>query len=361
MEQRRRLIWVIDCPSPYNTHLLEAVAADPDIDLSVYFVKSGVESHPWQRNGIRGFSFSVLNRRKLIDWSFVRVAYRRDRPFMIVGGWSEPTLLLSLAFTRLPFALWTDTPRPRKSGVSLREFIRSAWLKRTLERATYVMGTGKPALKSLALMGTSPEKLVDFPYFVDLDGFARSRRPPRREHLVFVSSGRLESAKGFDLSLRALAEAYNGRPERFKYRIAGIGSCEQELRQLARTLGIEKSVEFLGWLEADQLPDLYDTGDVLLHPARVEPYGVTILEAMASGLVILASDQTNAAVDRIDHGVQGYLHKTGKAESLAEQIRAILVDELDLGKMQTAARSRAHEWPVSRGVSIVKAMMQRSS
>jgi glycosyltransferase involved in cell wall biosynthesis len=354
---RRDLLWIVDCPSPYNTYLLEVLAADPEINLSVYFVREAVNSHPWKRIPLDGFRWKAIRSNRLVDWSFLRIALKRGRPFLIVGGWGEPTLQLILTFAAVPFAVWTDTPRAPKRSMSLREFGRSFWLRRVLSRATYVMGTGRPALQSLAQMGSAPGKLINFPYFVDLNAFAALRRAPQHDSLVYVSSGRLEDVKGFDVSLRALALAYKGRPERFKYRIAGVGSREPELRRLAHDLGIEDSVEFLGWLEPDQLPQLYEGADVLIHPARVEPYGVSVLEAMASGLIILASDQTNAALDRIDEGIQGFLHKTGDVEGLAMHLTGMLTGSLDLEAMQIASRFRAREWPVSRAVSIVKSMM----
>src|SRR2546423_9730805 len=127
---KRRLLWVIDCPSPYNTHLLNAVAADAEIDLSVYFVRQGVDSHPWKQVGPQNFRWKSMTTR-FVDWSFLRTTLRQDHPFLIVGGWSELTLQLCLTFGTPPFAVWTDTPRPPQRN-SLREFARARWLRRIL-------------------------------------------------------------------------------------------------------------------------------------------------------------------------------------------------------------------------------------
>jgi glycosyltransferase involved in cell wall biosynthesis len=358
---RHNLLWVIDCPSPYNSYLLEAVAADPAINLVVYFVREGVQSHPWKQISLTRFYWRVIDRRTFVDWSLLRKALGREPPFLILGGWSDLTLQFILTFSPNRFAVWTDTPRAQNGAWSVRESVRSFWLKKVLNRASYVLGTGRPALEALAKMGSPTEKLINFPYFVDLACFNPTGRAPARDALVYVSSGRLEDVKGFDVSLKALAKAYEGRSESFVYRIAGTGSCELKLRQLAGELGIAESVEFLGWLEPEQLPSFYESGDVMVHPARAEPYGVSILEAMATGLIILASDRTNAAMDRIDEGVQGYVHRMGDVEELTRHIKTILSGGIDLQGMQIASRARADEWPVSRAIAVIKSMLTNST
>jgi glycosyltransferase involved in cell wall biosynthesis len=55
-------------------------------------------------------------------------------------------------------------------------------------------------------------------------------------------------------------------------------------------------------------------------PARTEPYGVSVLEAMACGAIVVASDQTAAALDRIDNGVNGFLHASNDVNGLSSRI-----------------------------------------
>src|SRR5439155_13810742 len=126
--------------------------------------------------------------------------------------------------------------------------------------------------------------------------------------ILFGSCGRLHHDKGYDLSLRALADAFHGRPTGFRYQLAGTGPEISALKQLAQSLGIANQVDFLGWLRPEDLPQFYRSIDVFVHPARTEPFGVSVLEAMASGAIVIASDQTSAAVDRIVTGENGFLH-----------------------------------------------------
>lgn len=222
------------------------------------------------------------------------------------------------------------------------------------------MGTGCTALSALRDMGCAGDKLVNLPYFVDLGAFSPTARQSSKSTLVYGSSGRLSEQKGYDLALEALAQVYATRSDTFVYRIAGIGPEANQLQQQAKRLGIADRVEFLGWLEPDQLPTFFSSLDVFLHPARYEPYGVAVLEAMASGKVVVASDAAGVVVDRVLNGVNGFVHRSGNAVDLAARIADILSHRGGLEQIAKAARVAVEEWPVSRGVDVIKAIIGRA-
>ena len=351
----RRLEWICDSPSPYNATLFRAVGAEAGLDLTVHFIRSQTGQHPWQASLADGFRSRFFRRRLGADWRLVRSAATDRRSLWVVGSWYETTtqlILTARALRRRPFAVWTDTPQEHRKRGPLKGPLRSAWLAWVFRRATRVMGTGTPAVEVLRSMGAPDERLLNFPYYIDVPSYRVSRQIPGRP-LEFFSSGRLHPDKGYDLALRALAAVLGDRPTEFRYRIAGTGAEQGRLAELARTLGIGDRVEFLGWQQPDALVGAYASADIFLHPARSEPYGVTVLEAMASGLVVVGSDATAAVLDRIDHGVNGYIHRSGDAEHLAQQILAVIGDPGRIPTIKRAARKRAEEWPLSRGVATV--------
>jgi glycosyltransferase involved in cell wall biosynthesis len=229
-----------------------------------------------------------------------------------------------------------------------------------LRRASAVLGTGKVAVSALSKMGCPLSKLLDFPYFVDLDKFSFSPRSEARRRVVFGSVARLHRCKGCDLALQAFANVAADRSIDFRYRIAGTGPEADSLRTLSAKLGISDRVEFLGWLNPDQLLAFYSSIDFLLHPARTEPFGVSILEAMASGAIVIASDQTAAAVDRVSDGVNGFLHASGNVNSLAACIsNALRLGSDEKTSIRVRARQTAESWPTSRGVHIISELLRR--
>jgi glycosyltransferase involved in cell wall biosynthesis len=75
---------------------------------------------------------------------------------------------------------------------------------------------------------------------------------------------------------------------------------------------------------------------------------------MACGLPVLASDVCGAAVDRIESGVNGCVHHAGNVDELAEQIAGLLSAPERVRDMGGMARTTAQEWPIERGVSIIR-------
>lgn len=356
---RCSLRWICESPSPYNAALFRALAAEPGIDLTVHFIRPVLGTHPWKSSLTEGFRSSFYRSRGGVDWGLVLSAVRERDGFFVVGGWREPTAQLILSLRQGPFAVWTDTPDLLRHRNPVKSGLRKAWLRHVFRRASSVMGTGVPALATLEKMGCPKDKLLNFPYFIDIGAYAVGQERRESTRVEFFSSGRLAKEKGYDIALEALARVYRNRANGFRYRLAGVGPELGNLTRQSELLGIRKSVEFLGWVEPPELPALYSNADVFLHPSRSEPYGVAVLEAMASGLVVIGSDVTAAVGDRIRHGVNGLICGSKDPKSLADQIEKVSADSDGMSEMKIEARRSAEEWPLSRGVAIVMELLGR--
>ncbi|TWI34803.1 glycosyltransferase [Mesorhizobium tianshanense] len=372
------LHWICDAPSPYNAQLFKSLAADDQsaaaqLDLWVHYRRSAISSHPWQSSFTEGYNCRTFRHILGVDWKTIRLSFgQRSRgrvKWFIVGGWNHPTAwltLLSLCVQRGNVIIWTDTPDQSRVRRGFRQWARSIFLRWVFTRARFIMGTGKPALHALELMGAPKAKLVNFPCWIDERSYLASveeRASRRREGrpIVFLSSGLVQnSRKGHDVALRsfAVARGYCGQP--FEYRIAGSGPDEGAVRSLAESLGLQDCVKLLGWLEPEELIGQLAQADVFIHPSPVhEPYGVAVLEAMAAGLAILASDRTCAAIDRIIPGVNGEIHKSGDHEALAIHISSLLSAPNEIARLGEAAASTASQWPLARGKSKIKNLICR--
>jgi glycosyltransferase involved in cell wall biosynthesis len=355
---RHALHWTCWQPTPYNDLLFSSLAQLPEVRLLVHFREPQVPTHPWRSTLGQGYDSRFFRTAAGIDWTLVKLAARERNATFVFGGWDTPTALVALLLLmarRMPYLVWTDSPDTTAHRGMLKGALRGWWLRRVFARAAAVMGTGAPALAALAEMGCSAEKLRNLPYFVDLDAVVPhldSAPPPVR----YLSSGRLHADKGYDLALRALA-AVHGASGGFEYTIAGTGPERDALERLAAHLGIANCVAFRGWLEPDALAQLYRAGVIFLHPARREPYGVAVLEAMAAGLAVIASDATAAALDRIDDGRNGFIHRSGDVDALAAALRRATADRAVLASVRAEARATAERWPVSRGVTLLREVL----
>jgi len=118
---------------------------------------------------------------------------------------------------------------------------------------------------------------------IDLAPFLSVERTPGA---VFGAIGRLVPEKGYDALLRAFGRLC-GEDDRVTLRIAGSGPMEAELRDMIRREGLEGRVEMVGF--AEDVPDFLAGVNVFVHPSLMEGFGLTLLEALASGLPCIAS------------------------------------------------------------------------
>ncbi len=121
---------------------------------------------------------------------------------------------------------------------------------------------------------------------IDLSRFSKIARAPRRG--VVVSFGRLDTHKGLDRLLAALPTV----SVPWQLRVAGTGPGElvSELQAQATALGVDAHVEWLGRLSDAALDDLLGEANLAVFPSRSEGFGLALLEALAAGVPVLASD-----------------------------------------------------------------------
>lgn len=155
-----------------------------------------------------------------------------------------------------------------------------------------------------------------------------------RDRCELLFTGRLAPQKGVDVLLRALTKAGTD----WRLRIAGDGPERQRLAALSEQLGIATKVEFLGWTQRNELPALYRSADVFVFPSYDEGMPNVVLEALASGLPVVAT-RIAGNEQLVAHGQNGILVPPGDDAAFAEALAPLIRD----GKLRKTfgARSRA--------------------
>ena len=118
------------------------------------------------------------------------------------------------------------------------------------------------------------------------------------------------------------------------FAIVGTGRCEELVQQAG------PNVTFAGF--RDDMPGVYASLDVLVQPSYREGMPMTILEAMASGVAVVAT-RVGAAADVIEHGRTGLLVDAGDVDGLIAAVRALLDDPQGRAEMGAAASSAVAE------------------
>jgi glycosyltransferase involved in cell wall biosynthesis len=169
--------------------------------------------------------------------------------------------------------------------------------------------------------------------------------------------GRIAPWKGQHVFLEAFAEAFRGTPVRGRVigsALFGEDAYEQRLREQAERLGIASQIEFRGFREDVQV-ELHEL-DVLVHSSVIpEPFGQAVLEGMAAGIPVIATDAGGPA-ELITNGRDGILTQPGDVHELAEALCRLESDAVLRDALGSEARSRSMEFTPERTAARVLAV-----
>ncbi len=201
--------------------------------------------------------------------------------------------------------------------------------------------------------------------YMDVEGFrgrldAIDRTVARTElgvaptDVVVLHVGRFHRQKGHDVLLRAFADASSVRPE-LRLVLAGQGALEAEMRELARSLDINERVRFVG-----SVPDparLYACADIFAFPSRFEAFGLALLEAMAAGLPIIATDA--GGIPEVT-GTAARLVPIDDEGALAQELEVLAADPALRRREGSIAAARAEEFDAARWIDRLEAVYAAS-
>lgn len=153
---------------------------------------------------------------------------------------------------------------------------------------------------------------------------------------VVLHVGRLDLDKGVQHVVEAAAIALRDAPGQLL--IVGDGTQRRSLQELAAARGIGNRAVFTGYVRTDgDLPGLYRLGDVFVTASQIETQGLVLLEAMASGLPVVAVRAT-CVPEVVREGVSGLLADPGDLAGMANHIRRLLGDPARARRMGANAR-----------------------
>lgn len=139
------------------------------------------------------------------------------------------------------------------------------------------------------LMPWVEDKALVIPNMIREDMFLPPDKPRNNHPLVFFWAGRLEHVKGIDLLLEAVHLLERKVKTDFRVRLAGKGSLRTELELQSEKLGLSGKVVFLGRITRKEMQKEMQEANCFVLPSRYEAFGVVLIEAMASGLPVIAT------------------------------------------------------------------------
>ncbi|MCA1961093.1 MAG: glycosyltransferase family 4 protein [Desulfomonile sp.] len=265
---------------------------------------------------------------------------RRMRPDVTVTFFGIPSgpvgLALKLAYG-IPYLVSLrggDVPGFQPYDLALYHRLLGGTIRSLWRRSAGVVANSD-GLKALVQQSAPHQPVLVIPNGVDVVRF----RPPETRgedpavRIGFV--GRLVHQKGVDVLMQAVALLEPELP--FVIDIVGDGAERQELRSLAANLGVEDRVRFLGWKAGEELPELYRRMDAFVLPSRDEGMPNVVLEAMASGLPVVAT-RVAGTEELVCDGKTGLIVPPEDHQALAAALRRTITDGTARTAMGAAGR-----------------------
>lgn len=165
--------------------------------------------------------------------------------------------------------------------------------------------------------------------------------------LLLMGAGRFVDWKGFDVLISAYAKYLDSAPgacAETKLLLAGDGEDKEKLLRLIRTLGIAENVIMPGFVP-DPRPYL-QASDIFVLPSKTpEPFGIVLLEAMASGTACIGT-RGGGVLDMITDGENGWITEINDVSSLCAALGRVAGDKAERERIAAAGLKRAGEFGV---------------
>jgi len=276
-------------------------------------------------------------------WAFIYYVVKLRNKFDVVIDCENGISFFTPLFVKVPtFLLIFHVHREvftKHLPAPLALFARSIEeiLMPTIYREYPVITISESSKKEIISLGIShPSKIsVIHPGIVlpKTDKFIKTKHPS----LCYV--GRLKPYKNVDVALKAFVKVLVKFPHA-QFTIAGSGESSSTLKRLAKELGIESNVTFLGKISEQDKNALYASQWIAVQPSMIEGWGITVIEANAYGAAVVAS-KVKGLQDSVRDGETGLLVEAGDHEQLANSITFLLSSKSLLSKYQKAAKKWA--------------------
>lgn len=351
-----------NCLTPYRIHLHELIATRvPELRLETLVTHDDAD-FKWQQAIPASINVTYLGqqgdsplagtlKRPVHEWQkgarLIRHLAEHSPAAVISSGYRYLSYLRVIQHCHsagVPLFVNNDSnirSEPRLSALT-------AWTKRRtyawwIKRVAGIMPMGALGDEFFMKYGADPRRFYRVPYTPDYDAFThvdearlerfREKYGLRGERRYLIFSGRLAPVKRVDLVVDAFARLAAERPN-WDLLVAGDGPLAGELRGRVPE-AFTGRVIWTGFLEQEELKLAYHAADVLVLPSDREPWAVVVQEAMAAGLVVVASDVVGAACELIEDGQSGRLVPTGDVEALRRAA-------LDVTEQNALARYKEH-------------------
>lgn len=287
----------------------------------------------------------------------------RSRPEVCVAislSSSIPVLLYSFLARARCFVCWTGRDALALSGLAETQGVKPLLARLALFRAVRTrfghLAVSKEIREILVSHGVEADRVSIVPTPVDGRFLSIVRDP---QALTIGCMGRLEPSKGRDVLLVAFSRLLRDYPSA-RLIIVGDGSLKQELIRLSKTLGVENSVVFTGFVPFEEILSLLARFSIFVLPSLSEGMPNALLQAMAAGLPVVAT-RVGGVPEFVEDHVDGLLVEPSNPDELARAIRELMSSESLRRTLGQNAKAKAANYSFDRVMQTYESLLSGQS
>ena len=307
-----RVALVTNIPAPYRLRMFELLAAEPGIELKLFFCSQREPDREWDLRPLR--APHVYMRERVLKWRGRFIHANPDvwpllgafRPDVVITTGFNPTHLLAFAFARLRGARHVAMTDGTAMSEAKLTFVHR-WMRRRIYRRTDAfVGASDGSFALYRQYGVPKVAMFKSHLCADNAAFAAvSTVPHPTRDIDFIFCGRFVAGKLplFAIEVAAVTAQRLGRPVTLL--MVGSGELEARMRIEADLVSNRVHTQFAGFAAQAALPSHYARAKVLLFPTLGDTWGVVANEACAAGLAVIVSPQAGVAGELVRDGVNG--------------------------------------------------------
>lgn len=364
-----RLAYFVSHPIQYQAPLLRLIAAEPDIQLKVFFYSSfSLEAYQdpgfgrlikWDIPLTEGYDYQFLD-----CWSSKQYKNFLQQPIaknileelklgnfdaVWVHGWSHICSLQAILAAEklgIPLLMRGDSNILKEQRYSIKKFVKKTFLNWLFKKISGFLYIGTLNRRFYQMYGISQERLFLMPYAVNNDYFQSQgmlsqinreglrlslNLEPGRPIILYAGKLQTKIKRPHDLLAAYQLFSSDGFKEPEPYLLfVGDGDARLSLELQAKATGW-KSIRFLGFRNQQEIPALYNLCDVFVLPSAFEAWGLAVNEVMNAGKAVVVSDRVGCAPDLVIEDQNGRIFPVGDIAALSEAIRWAIANAKSAG------------------------------
>ena len=362
-----KVILIHNIIAPYRHSLFEELSKK--VDLTVYYCSIKPSSREWDLWPRKyDYKYKVLPRIPIktpiegfsLNPSILKEIIKTKPNVIVIGGYIDPTMWLAFAVAKLlkiPIVYWTEGI---KEPWSILGMITRPLRMLFVKKSNAVVVPGNLSKGYVISLGANAEKVFIAPNAIDNKLFIKTSQKYQslkedlktrlglKGKVVILYVGRLVREKGIEYLLRAYGKLEQEHND-IALVLVGSGPLESYLKGLANSLHLNFKIIRARALE--ELIKIYSFADIFVLPTLFDVWGFVINEAMACGLPVIGTRASQAAIEMIRIGENGYIVKEADSQELYTVLKYLICNPNLRKKLGEKAKETVeHEFDVSRMV-----------